>query len=358
MSAPAGPRPGAPDRVRALALLSGGLDSALAVRLVQRQGVDVVALHLEAPTACRTNVRAVADELGVPLVTREKGEAFLALVRHPRFGHGRHMNPCIDCRAYMFDLARGMLAEHGAAFLVTGEVLGQRPMSQTRAAIDRIDRASGMTGRVLRPLSAKLLPPTDAERAGWIDRESLGAISGRGRHEQLALAAALGLRDHATPGGGCLLTDPGFSEKLREYFAHTSDEAMRLSDVALLTLGRQIRVHDDLVIVLGRREEENRRLGAFVDARRWLVEPVDFTGPTALVRGPFDAAALAETVESIVRYARAPRNEHRVRVRTHTNERVHPIHACLAPGASVELRVFSGSPSAEDAEQVTPEPSP
>src|SRR5689334_5880558 len=162
---------------RAVALLSGGLDSALAVKLVQREGVEVVGLHLSAPTACRADARAVADDLGIALEVRAKGEEFLRLVRAPRHGYGRHMNPCLDCRAFMFRRADAYLRELGGDFLVTGEVLGQRPMSQTRAAIERIDRDSELEGRVLRPLSARLLPPTRAEERGWVRREAMLAIS-------------------------------------------------------------------------------------------------------------------------------------------------------------------------------------
>jgi hypothetical protein len=291
---------------RAVALLSGGLDSALAVKLVQLEGVEVVGLHLSAPTACRADARAVAGDLGIALEVRAKGEEYLRLVRDPRHGYGRNLNPCLDCRAFMFRRADAYLRELGGDFLVTGEVLGQRPMSQTRAALERIDRDAGMRGRVLRPLSARLLPATLAEERGWVRREAMQAIAGRGRHAQLALAGRLGVRRFESPGGGCLLTDAAFSARLRDYFDHVAAPDMRLDDVALLSLGRHVRIADDLKLVVGRREAENRRLAAFVSAERWLLEPVDFRGPSVLGCGRRDAAALAHAAELLRAHAEAP----------------------------------------------------
>src|SRR6059036_273787 len=155
--------------IRALGLMSGGLDSTLASKLLLEQGIDVVGLHLESPTACQTDVRAVARELGIPLIVRSKGEEYVRLLRQPRYGYGRNMNPCIDCRIFMFQLARPSLDEFGARFVFTGEVLGQRPMSQTRGSLDLVERRSGLSGFIVRPLSALKLPETEPERRGWVD---------------------------------------------------------------------------------------------------------------------------------------------------------------------------------------------
>ncbi len=301
--------------IRALGMLSGGLDSALAARLMLDQGIEVIGLHLESPTACRSDVREVARDLGIRLVTRPKGEEYLRLLRHPRWGYGRNMNPCVDCRIFMFELGRPYLEEFGASFLFTGEVLGQRPMSQRRDALDLIERRSGVEGWILRPLSARLLPETEPERRGWVDRSKLLAISGRSRVEQLALAARLGLKHYTSPGGGCLLTDPNFSSRLRDLFAHDADEKSSLDDVALLRLGRHVRVGSGLKIVLGRDREENRRLAGFESAQRWLVEPADFAGPSALVCGPRGEESLALAIGLIARHSRAPSPERVVRWR-------------------------------------------
>jgi len=206
----------------------------------------------------------------------------------------------------MFQLGRPYLDELGASFLFSGEVLGQRPMSQTRDAILRIDRVAGLEGWILRPLSAGLLAETEPEKRGWVDRSRLLSISGRGRHEQLALAERWGIRAFSSPGGGCLLTDSRFSERLRDLLEHSPEEETSLEDVALLRIGRHVRLAPDLKIVLGRDAAENQRLRDFENPSRWLVEPEDFSGPTALVCGDENDGALGHAAELIARYARSP----------------------------------------------------
>ena len=301
--------------IRAVGLLSGGLDSALAARLLLDQGIEVIGLHLESPTACRSDVRALARELGIALVVREKGEEYLRLLRHPRWGYGRNMNPCLDCRLFMFHMARPCLEEHGAHFLFTGEVVGQRPMSQTRDRMAIVDRQSGLEGRILRPLSARLLDETEPERRGWVDRSRLLAISGRSRTEQLALARRHGLTHVQSPGGGCLLTDPRFAARLRGLFEDLPEERTTVDDLALLRLGRVFRVSPALRIVIARDREENLRLAEFESPERWLVEPLDFAGPSALVCGPRDETSLAEAIELIARHSRTISPENAVRWR-------------------------------------------
>lgn len=290
--------------IRAVGLLSGGLDSALAAKLLVDQGIEVIGLHLEAPTACRSEAPAVAAELGIRLVSRPKGDEYLRLLRHPRYGHGRHMNPCVDCRIFMFELAQAYLEEFDAAFVFSGEVLGQRPMSQTKSSIELIDRRSGISGFILRPLSALLLPETEPEKRGWVDRSRLLGLSGRSRDAQLRLAREWGLTAHQAPGGGCLLTEPHFSRKLRDLFDHVADAETREADVALLKLGRHFRLSADTKIVLGRNAEENQRLTEFESRERRLIEPEDFDGPSALVCGGAFERAIPQAARLVVRYAR------------------------------------------------------
>jgi hypothetical protein len=241
------------------------------------------------------------------------------------------MNPCVDCRHFMFRLAHPLLEELGAAFLFTGEVLGQRPMSQLRDRMQLIEREADLEGRVLRPLSARLLPETEAERRGWVDRTRLLGISGRGRHEQLALADRYGLRHWQSPGGGCLLTDPVFSDRLRDLFAHDHAGRVTMTDVALLRLGRHVHAGDHRIVV-GRDEAENRRLRDFEGPERRLVEPHDFNGPSALACGPDDDAGLDHATALIARYARTPRPEHRVRWRSGGTLHTRPLgDAARAP---------------------------
>lgn len=290
--------------IRAVGLLSGGLDSALAARLLLDQGIEVIGLHLESPTACRSDVGEVARELGIHLVTRPKGEEYLRLLRHPRFGYGRQMNPCIDCRIFMFHLGRPYLEEFDAQFLFTGEVLGQRPMSQMRSAMKRIDREAGMEGWILRPLSARLLPETEPESRGWVDRERLLGIWGRGREPQLALAERYGLKRYQSPGGGCLLTDPAFAQRVQDLFDHDPEEHANLDDLRLLRIGRHLRIDPSLKIVVGRNEAENRALLALEGRGRWIVEPMGFSGPTVLGCGPFSEDALGAAIDRIAHYSR------------------------------------------------------
>lgn len=291
-------------RIRALGLLSGGLDSALAAALLLEQGLEVVGLHLESPVSCRSDVRDVARDLGIPLTVRSKGAEYLQLLRDPRWGYGRNLNPCVDCRVFMLRRSREYLEESGADFLFTGEVLGQRPMSQLSEKLRLIDRQAGADGLVLRPLSARLLPETGPERRDWVDRSRLLAISGRSRHVQLAEAARLGLRRYQSPGGGCLLTDTIFSRKLRDLFDHAPQSGVEEADVALLSLGRHFRLGPALKVVLGRDVAENTRLARLQGEGRWLVEPDGFTGPSALVCGARDEEGLTEAIRLIARYAR------------------------------------------------------
>ena len=320
--------------IRALVLLSGGLDSALAARMVLDQGVEVVGLHLESPTACRSDVHEVARELGVPLEVREKGQAYLELLRRPRFGYGKNMNPCVDCRIFMFHIGRDVMDQVEAQFLVTGEVAGQRPMSQGKNTLALIDRKAGLEGWVLRPLSALLLHETEPERRGWVARSSMLGISGRGRLEQLALADRYGLTHHQSPGGGCLLTDTAFSVKLEDLFAHSDEKHTGMDDVALLRVGRHFRVRDDLKVVLGRDQLENARLPEFENGSRWLVVPNGFNGPSALVCGPRGEAELEVALRLIVDYTREPRPDYEVRWKSEDGPCARSLAAVILEGPS------------------------
>jgi len=199
--------------IRAVGLLSGGLDSTLAARILIDQGIDVHAINFTSPfltctpksAGCASVLTAVKQLGDIPLKRIGLGDEYLEIVRNPKHGHGRGMNPCIDCRIMKIRKAADYMREIGAQFLFTGEVLGQRPMSQHRRAIDIIDRDSGIAGLILRPLSARVLPVTDAERNGWVNRDLLLAISGRSRKPQIALASQKGINDYRCPAGGCLL---------------------------------------------------------------------------------------------------------------------------------------------------------
>ena len=294
---------------KAVVLLSGGLDSGLALRLVHDLGVECVALHmksvfsgskLDAQGRCAAEV--IAAGVGVPLRTVDFSENLLEIVRSPRHGYGKNMNPCIDCRIASLGVARELMDEIGADFLVTGEVLGQRPMSQRREAMAMIEREAGVEGLVLRPLSAQNLPPTKPERDGLVDRSKLLGIRGRSRKEQIRLAGEWGVAGYTSPAGGCLLTDPGFSLRLRELMDHRPD--FTLSDVELLKFGRHFRLGPRTKAVVGREQEDNDGIEALAAAGDVLFRLLDRPGPSTLLRGDATAANECYAAELTVFYAK------------------------------------------------------
>lgn len=273
---------------RAVALISGGLDSALAIYLVKKQRIEVTGLHFTSffsavdPRREDSPIAVTARQLNIPVLYRAKGDDFIEILRNPRYGYGKNLNPCIDCRIYTLAKAKTVMREIGASFIVTGEVVGQRPMSQRRDTIRLIEKQAGCDGIVVRPLSGKILPPTLPEQAGVIDRDGLLDVAGRGRKVQLSLARELGLTGYSPPAGGCLLTDQNFARRLKDLL----DDRENLSpeDLALLAVGRHIRLRPGLKIVVGRREEENSRLEELASAGT-LFHPLNFPGPHVLAQG-------------------------------------------------------------------------
>ncbi|MGQ9679089.1 MAG: hypothetical protein ACUVUD_07420 [bacterium] len=274
--------------MKAVCLLSGGLDSILACRLILEQGVQVFGLNFVSPfctctsKGCRHEARKAAESLGIPLKVVAKGEEYIRLIKNPRHGYGSAMNPCLDCRIFTFVRAREYMEEIGARFVFTGEVLGERPMSQHLQALKLIERESGLEGLVLRPLSARLLEPTIAEKEGLVDREKLLAIQGRSRKPQIALAAHYGIKDYPCPAGGCLLTEKNFALRLKDSFAHND---VSLRDVKALKVGRHFRLRTGRKVIVGRNELENKVLTNLVQSDDIVVEPVDVPGPVVVVWG-------------------------------------------------------------------------
>ena len=273
-------------KVKALALLSGGLDSTLATELILKQGIDVVAMNFTSPFClCKKGgcgATEAAKQLGVPLNVVNVGDEYLKMVRKPKHGYGRNMNPCIDCRILIVKKAKKYAKEIGASFIFTGEVLDERPMSQHFKAMKIIEEEAGLKGRILRPLSARLLPETVIEKKGLVNRKKLLDIHGRSRKPQIKLAEEFNIKDYPCPAGGCLLTYKEYANKLRDLFKHKKRCSM--ADVALLKVGRHFRLGENKIIV-GRNEAENKILTAKKARNDYCFEVPDIGGPITVLQG-------------------------------------------------------------------------
>jgi len=274
-------------RTKALSLLSGGLDSILATRLILNQGIDVEAINFTNMfCSCKEESKCEATEaakqLGVPLKVVSVGNDYLRIVRKPKHGYGRNMNPCVDCKIFMLKKAKKYAKEIGAAFIFTGEVLGERPMSQHFKALKIIEEESGLKGRLLRPLSAKLLPETVVERKSLVKRDKLLGIRGRSRKPQIKLAKEFNITYYPSPAGGCLLTCKEFANRMRDLFRHRKRCSM--AEVALLKVGRHFRLGENKIIV-GRNEAENKVLTVKKARNDYYFEVPDVSGPTTVLQG-------------------------------------------------------------------------
>ena len=302
---------------KAVALLSGGLDSNLAVRMMLEQGIDIEAVAIKTPfcdfdcgKGCGQRVKEVADELGIKLKTVYFGEEYLRMLKNPKYGYGSCMNPCIDCRGMMYNAAKEHMKKTNADFVITGEVLFQRPMSQNNRALHIIEKETDMECKVLRPLSAKQLPPTDAEKIGLINRENMGDIKGRSRKGQLMLAKHFGISEPPNAAGGCLLTDPSFSMRVKDILDHC-DDIPTLNDIELLKVGRHFRITHDAKFIVGRNKDENEVIKALVTDRDIIIEVRDYVGPICILRCKNHDYSLVEKCAAIAaRYSDAPRHDH------------------------------------------------
>ena len=295
---------------KALVLFSGGLDSILATRLMQEQeGLSVEGIHFvsiftsdDEPESEHLQARHAARELGMPLIVEENSGELLEQIKAPRFGLGRNMKPCIDCRIRNIRRAAEVMQGIGADFLVTGEVVGERPMSQNRQSLCLIEKESCVEGLLLRPLSAKLLAPTVPEQRAWVDRSRLLGIHGRSRKPQMALAERYGIEEYPSPAGGCLLTDPGFSARLRDLILNDPD--CDLNDCRLLKVGRHFRLSPKSRIIVGRCHEENEAIADLAREGDRLLAAADLPGPLTLLRGDYGAEELQRAAAITARYGK------------------------------------------------------
>lgn len=301
------------DKKKVVALLSGGLDSQLAVRMMQEQGFDVSAVAIKTPfcdfdcgRGCGFEIRERADDLNVNLKTVYLGDEYIEMLKHPKHGMGAGFNPCVDCRSMMFEAAKKHMDEIGAEFIISGEVLGQRPMSQHAPALRTIEKDTGLLGKIVRPLSAGLLPETDPEKEGLIKREDLGMIRGRTRKAQFEMAKKYGIENPPNAGGGCLLTDPAFGLRTKDLFDHIENPT--INDIDLLKIGRHLRLDEETKLVVGRNKDENEMIKAIALPNDILLEARDHMGPVSILRGKNadDHISLASSVT--LRYSDAPKD--------------------------------------------------
>ncbi len=293
--------------MKAIALFSGGLDSTLAMKLIIDQGIDVVALNISTGFGSTKDrlehMNSMCEQVGAELRIIDIESEFLQdVLFDPKHGYGKNFNPCIDCHAKMFSVAKRIMDEEGASFLISGEVMGQRPMSQNKDALQTVLNESNCDGLLLRPMSAKMLPPTIAEEKGWVDRERLEGITGRSRERQLALVKEIGLEDFESPGGGCLLTDENFAKKMFDFIKYDKFE---VKDIPLMKFGRHLRLSDGAKLVVGRNKEENEYLQNIDNDKYFHARTIGIPGPHAMLSKDASEADKGLAIRIILSYTKA-----------------------------------------------------
>ncbi len=292
--------------MKAIALFSGGLDSTLAMKLIIDQGIEVLAINISTGFGStkdrREHMENMCKQVGAEFrIVNIEDEYLQDVLFDPKYGYGKHFNPCIDCHAKMFAVAKRIMEVEGASFLLSGEVMGQRPMSQNKDALQTVLNESNCDGLLLRPMSAKMLAPTIAEEKGWVDRDRLENITGRSRERQLALAKEIGLEDFESPGGGCLLTDENFAKKMFDFIKYDTFE---VKDIPLMKYGRHLRLEDDAKLVVGRNKEENEHLQNIQNDKYYHIKTIGIPGPHAMLSKNASDADKALAIKIILTYCK------------------------------------------------------
>jgi len=292
--------------MRALALFSGGLDSTLAMKLIVDQGIEVIAVNINmgfgSTVDRREHMQNMCDQIGVKLEILDLRELYLEEVLFdPKYGYGKNFNPCIDCHGFMFRYTGKLLEKYDASFMISGEVMGQRPMSQRKDAMENVKSLSSYDDLIVRPLCAKLLEPTKPELEGWIQREKLLDINGRNRQRQLDMAEKIGLKDFESPGGGCLLTEIQFSNRLRDF---VDNDTLEVEDIDTLKAGRHLRLPDGAKLIIGRHQEDNEKLKNTISKKYYKARIVDAPGPFSLLDKKATSADKELATSFIVSYGK------------------------------------------------------
>ncbi len=317
---------------RALGLCSGGLDSILAGLVLQRAGVAVTWVSFETPFFSVDKARRASENTSIPLIVKDITPRYMEMLKNPKCGYGQHMNPCVDCHSLMFRIAGEMMPEGGFDFLFSGEVLGQRPMSQTKPSLRYVEKHSGFDGYILRPLSAKRLPETIPERKGWVRREDLLDLSGRGRKAQIQLAGKFGVKEYPNPAGGCLLTDKNYSVRLKDLFDHSENQTE--NELRLLQYGRHFRLSPGAKAVVGRDQRDNEALLGLYDPKRdVLIKAPHVPGPVVIVPGGASPVEIQQAAAVCVGYSRSPKGE--------------PVEVTITTTRSRETTAVKGLPPQE-----------
>jgi tRNA U34 2-thiouridine synthase MnmA/TrmU len=306
-------------QMKAIGLISGGLDSTLAAKIIKELGFDVLGLNFftgfcvaehrqrlprQGESPPRNEALRAGADLEIPVELIDISKEYLKMLKKPRFGFGANVNPCLDCRIMMLGKAKDYMERLGAEFVFTGEVLGQRPMTQRMDTLRLVEKESGLDGHLLRPLSAKLLPETEPEKKGIIRRETLYGIKGRSRKEQMSLAEEFGVVDYPTPAGGCcFLTDENYARRFRDLLAHKKDENLSMDDIMLLKVGRHFRTPSGTKFIVGRDIKENAFLGRYADGRIAL-QAEHKKGPLTLVEGTPDESELELIAAITAKYSK------------------------------------------------------
>ena len=292
------------EKVRALGLCSGGLDSTLAGLVLRKHGIDVEWITFETPFFSSKKARKASERTGIPLIVKNIFDAYLPMLKNPPFGYGKCMNPCPDCHALMFRVAGEIMTEKGIDFLFSGEVVGQRPMSQTKPSLRYVEKHSGYDGYILRPLSARILPETIPEKEGWVDRELLYDFSGRSRKPQIQLAKEFGLTEYPAPAGGCLLTDKGYSKRLQDLFEH--QETTTEAELHLLKYGRHFRISGETKFIAGRTQNDNEKIIKYHDPLKdTLIKVRRIPGPVLLIPYGADETSVHLAASVCIGYSKA-----------------------------------------------------